>query len=52
MSDPPDPAVPFPPTACPFCGSAQIVTVHYRRRCQRISTGTAPGVTKCGILAG
>jgi hypothetical protein len=28
MSDPPDPDVPFPPTACPFCGSEQIATVH------------------------
>jgi hypothetical protein len=28
MSDPPDRAESFPPTACPFCGSKQIVTVH------------------------
>jgi formate dehydrogenase maturation protein FdhE len=28
MSDTPDRSEPLPPTACPFCGSEQIATVH------------------------
>jgi transposase-like protein len=25
-----DPAAPFPPTSCPFCGSTRIISVHDR----------------------